>query len=86
VGQAKKPHASSGAILVEGRVINAVSEGQPIEAGTNVRVNRGAGSRVVVRPLEEGESPAPIQPQQADDLLSRSIESLGIDFPDEPLA
>jgi membrane-bound serine protease (ClpP class) len=86
VGQAKSPMLPSGMILVEGRVINAVSEGQPIEAGTNVRVIEVRGSRVVVRPLEDGESPTPIQPQQADDLLSRPIESLGIDFHDDPLA
>jgi membrane-bound serine protease (ClpP class) len=86
VGQAKSPMLPSGMILVEGRVINAVSEGQPIEAGANVRVIEVRGSRVVVRPLEEGEPAAPVQPQQSDDLLSRPIESLGIDYSDEPLA
>jgi membrane-bound ClpP family serine protease len=86
VGQAKSPMLPSGTILVEGRVINAVSEGQAIEAGSNVRVIEVRGSRVVVRPLEEGESAAPVQPQQSDDLLSRPIESLGIDYSDEPLA
>jgi membrane-bound ClpP family serine protease len=86
VGHAKSPMLPSGTILVEGRVINAVSEGQAIEAGANVRVIEVRGSRVVVRPLEEGESPTPVQPQQSDDLLSRPIESLGIDYSDEPLA
>lgn len=86
VGQAKSPMLPSGTILVEGRVINAVSEGQAIEAGANVRVIEVRGSRVVVRPLEEGESAAPVKPPQTDDLLSRPIESLGIDYSDEPLA
>lgn len=86
VGQAKSPMLPSGAIVVEGRVINAVSEGLPIEPGTDVRVIEVRGARVVVRPLEAGESPAPPKPQQADDLLSRPIDSLGLDFPDDPLA
>ncbi|HEY2147850.1 MAG TPA: NfeD family protein [Pirellulales bacterium] len=86
VGQAKSPMLPSGAIVVEGRVINAVSEGQPIESGTDVRVIEVRGARVVVRPLEAGESPAPPKPQQADDLLSRPIDSFGLDFPDDPLA
>jgi membrane-bound serine protease (ClpP class) len=86
VGQAKSPMLPSGAIVVEGRVINAVSEGLPIEAGTDVRVIEVRGARVVVRPLEAGESAAPPKPQQADDLLSRPIDSLGLDFPDDPLA
>lgn len=86
VGQAKSPMLPSGAIVVEGRVINAVSEGLPIEAGADVRVIEVRGARVVVRPLEAGESPAPAKPQQADDLLSRPIDSLGLDFPDDPLA
>jgi membrane-bound serine protease (ClpP class) len=86
VGQAKSPMLPSGAIVVEGRVINAVSEGLPIEAGTDVRVIEVRGARVVVRPLEAGESAAPPKQQQADDLLSRPIDSLGLDFPDDPLA
>ena len=85
VGQAKGPMLPSGAIVVEGRTINAVSEGQLIEAGTNVRVIEVRAGRVVVRPLEDGESSAPSRPQ-SDDILSRPIDSLGIEFPDEPLA
>jgi membrane-bound ClpP family serine protease len=87
VGQAKSPMLPSGAIVVEGRIINAVSEGQPIEAGQNVRVIEVRGGRVVVRPLEEGESARPTPPPSStDDMLSRPIDSLGIDFPDDPLA
>ena len=87
VGQAKSPMLPSGAIVVEGRIINAVSEGQPIEAGHNVRVIEVRGGRVVVRPLEEGESARPTPPPSSgDDILSRPIDSLGIDFPDDPLA
>jgi membrane-bound ClpP family serine protease len=87
VGQAKSPMLPSGAIVVEGRIINAVSEGLPIEAGQNVRVIEVRGGRVVVRPLEEGESTHPKPPpSSADDILSRPIDTLGIDLPDDPLA
>ncbi len=85
IGQAKSPMLPSGAIVVEGRIINAVSEGQPIEAGHNIRVIEVRGSRVVVRPVEEGESQTPMQSRLDDDPLSRPIDSLGIDFPDDPL-
>ena len=85
VGQAKSPMLPSGAIVVEGRVINAVSEGQPIEAGQNIRVIDVRGGRVVVRPLEEGETQAPLETPE-DDPLSHPIDSLGIDFSDDPLA
>jgi membrane-bound ClpP family serine protease len=87
VGQAKSAMLPSGAIVVEGRIINAVSEGLPIEAGQNVRVIEVRGGRVVVRPLEEGESTQPKPPpSSADDILSRPIDTLGIDLPDDPLA
>jgi hypothetical protein len=52
----------------------------PIEPGELVRVIEVRGSRVVVRPVEEGETP-PI----SDDVLSRPIDTLGIDPFDDPL-
>jgi membrane-bound ClpP family serine protease len=85
VGQAKSQMLPSGSVVVEGRIIDAVSEGLPIDAGQNVRVIEVRGSRVVVRPLEEGESATPARPE-SDDLLSRPIDSLGIEYPDDPLA
>jgi membrane-bound ClpP family serine protease len=87
VGQAKSAMLPSGAIVVEGRIINAVSEGLPIEAGQNVRVIEVRGGRVVVRPLEEGEPTQPKPPpSSADDILSQPIDTLGIDLPEDPLA
>ncbi|HEV3415985.1 MAG TPA: NfeD family protein [Pirellulales bacterium] len=85
VGQAKSQMLPSGSVVVEGRTIDAVSEGLPIDAGQNVRVIEVRGSRVVVRPLEEGEAATPARPE-TDDLLSRPIDSLGIEYPDDPLA
>ena len=39
----------SGAVVIEGRTVDAISEGMPIEAGQQVRVIEVKGGRVVVR-------------------------------------
>lgn len=80
LGVAKTLMLPSGAVVIEGRTIDALSEGMPIEAGQRVRVVAVRGSRVIVRPAEEDEQP------QSDDVLSRPIESLGIDSLEDPLA
>jgi membrane-bound serine protease (ClpP class) len=49
VGQAKSKMLPSGAVVVDGRTIDAVSEGMPIEIGQRVRVIEARGNRVVVR-------------------------------------
>ncbi|HEV2969042.1 MAG TPA: NfeD family protein [Pirellulales bacterium] len=85
VGQAKSQMLPSGSVVVEGRIIDAVSEGLPIDAGQNVRVIEVRGSRVVVRPLEDGEAATPARPE-SEDPLSRPFDSLGIEYPDDPLA
>jgi membrane-bound serine protease (ClpP class) len=82
VGRAKSDMLPSGAVVIEGRIINALSQGEPIDAGQTVVVIEVRGSKVVVRALAEGERP----PQNADDLLSRPIDTLGIDLSDDPLA
>ena len=81
IGQAKSPMLPSGSVLVEGRTIDAVSEGMPIEPGQPVRVIEVRGNRVVVRPVEEGE-----QQPMSDDVLSQPIDTLGIDPFNDPLA
>lgn len=78
-GVAKTVMLPSGAVVIEGQTIDALSEGMPIEAGQRVRVIEVRGNRVVVRPAED-------QPSQADDVLSRPIESLGLESLDDPLA
>ena len=82
LGVAKSMMLPSGAVQVGNLVIDALSEGLPIEAGQRVKVIEVHGSRVVVRPADPDE---PATPAVADDLMSRSIESLGIDPFDEPL-
>ena len=78
VGQAKSLMMPSGAVEIEGRVIDALSEGLPIEAGSRVKVVEVRGSRVVVRPTTEATS------HRSDDPLSQPIESIGVDPFDDP--
>jgi membrane-bound serine protease (ClpP class) len=79
LGVAKNVMLPSGAVVIEGQTIDAISEGMPIEAGQRVRVIEVRGNRVLVRPADDD---AP----DSDDVLSRPIESLGLDALDEPLA
>jgi len=81
VGKAKSLMLPSGAIVIDGRVIDAVSEGMAIEAGQSVKVVEVRANRVVVRPLtpEEEQQLARQQEDSPDDLLSRPIDTLGLD-------
>ncbi|HWB13622.1 MAG TPA: NfeD family protein [Pirellulales bacterium] len=81
VGQAKSLMLPSGAISIDGRSIDALSEGVAIEKGQWVQVIEVRGTRVVVRPTEK-----PPESPSADDPLSRPIESLGLDSFEDPLA
>jgi membrane-bound ClpP family serine protease len=53
VGRAKSQMLPSGIIAVDGAVLDAVSEGLPIEIGQRVRVTEVRGNRVVVQGLPE---------------------------------
>jgi membrane-bound ClpP family serine protease len=80
VGRAKCKMLPSGAVIVDGRTIDAVSEGVPIDAGQRVRVIEVRGNRVVVRPLEE-------EPPSANekDPLARPVDTIVSDpFADPP--
>jgi hypothetical protein len=80
-GVAKSVMMPSGAVLIDGATIDAMSEGIPIEAGQRIKVIEVRGTRVLVRPVDESE------PQTAsDDVLSQPIESLGLDSLEDPLA
>jgi len=83
VGRAKSPMLPSGAVQIDNQVIDAVSEGQPIEPGQPVRVIEVRGTMVVVRPVDEGAVDEQAAP---DDMLSRPIETLGLEPFDDPLA
>ena len=81
VGRAKSEMLPSGAVSIDGRTIDAVSEGMAIAAGQRVRVVEVHGNRVVVRPVDEE------TPSEADaDPLSRPIDTVGLDPFEEPPA
>lgn len=80
IGRAKTLMLPSGAIDVDGKTFDALSEGMAIEAGQWVKVVEVRGSRVVVRPTDRPQ-PSPTEDEQ----LNRPIDELGIDPFDETL-
>ena len=82
VGTADTVMLPSGIITIEGLSVDAVSEGPPIEPGTRIRVLDVHGNRVLVRPTTPDEPET--TPQT--DVMSQSIESLGLEPFDDPLA
>lgn len=80
-GQAKSKMLPSGAVVVDGRTIDAVSEGMPIEIGQWVRVIEVRANRVIVRPIDR-------EDVSADDAnpLSRPIDTVSPDPFGEPPA
>ena len=83
VGVAKSPMLPSGAVLVDGHLIDAVSQGLAIELGQAVVVVEVRANRVIVRPAQPHEAQAADMPR--DDLLARPIEDFGLESIDEPL-
>jgi len=78
VGRARCKMLPAGAITIDGRTVDAVSEGVPIAEGQLVRVIEFRANRVVVRPVEE-ETPS----ETAEDPLRRPIDSITGDPFDE---
>jgi membrane-bound ClpP family serine protease len=88
VGTTKSKMLPSGGVRIDGRTIDAVSEGMPIDEGQLVRVIKVSGARVVVRPLDPEEAAQHESGQRKtnpDDILSQNVEDLGLDSLDEPL-
>ena len=83
IGQAKSPMRPSGAILIEGKSVDAVSSGMPIEEGQLVRVIEVRANRVVVVPVDDDELTSE---QKAEDDLARPIDSIGLNPFEDPLA
>ena len=83
-GIAKTAMLPSGAITVDGKTVDAVSQGMPIEADQRVVVSEARGNRVVVRPVRDDESPS--ENGKSDDVLSQPLDALGLDPLDDPLA
>jgi membrane-bound serine protease (ClpP class) len=83
VGIARTKMLPSGAVEIDGQMIDAVTQGQAIEPGAYVIVSEVRANRVVVRPAGKDQRPSHENPS---DLLSRPIEELGIDSLEDPLA
>jgi membrane-bound serine protease (ClpP class) len=83
VGVARSKMLPSGAVEIDGQMVDAVTQGQAIEPGTYVTVIEVRANRVVVRPAGKDQRPSH---QNPNDLLSRPIEELGIESLDDPLA
>jgi membrane-bound ClpP family serine protease len=83
VGVARTKMLPSGAVEIDGQMIDAVSQGRAIEPGTYVVVAEVRANRVVVRPAGKDQRPSH---QNANDLLLRPIDELGIESLDDPLA
>jgi len=81
IATTKSKMLPAGAISVDGRTIDAMSEGMAIDPGQRVRVIDVKGNRVLVRPIDE-ERPS----EDAQDPLSRPIDSILQDPFDEPPA
>jgi membrane-bound ClpP family serine protease len=84
VGIVKSKMLPSGAVQVDGEMIDAVSEGMPLEPGQRVRIIEVRGTQVVVRAVDANSEE--VESQSGGDMLSRPIESLGLESFDDPLA
>jgi membrane-bound ClpP family serine protease len=84
IGIAQSLMLPSGAVMIDDKLIDAVSQGIAIEPGQAVVVVEVKANRVMVRPATMEESRAAAAPQ--DDLLSRPIEDFGFDSLEDPLA
>ncbi len=83
VGIAKSTMLPSGSVTIDGRLIDAVSQGSAIEVGQAVVVVEVKGNRVVVRRADEQEAGlATVDPSE---ILSKPIDELGLESFDEPL-
>ena len=84
VGIAKSKMLPSGSVFVDGRMVDAVSNGAAIEEDEPVVVVEVRGNRVVVRQADPHE--AQQKTGYAEDVLETPIEDLGFDSLEDPLA
>jgi len=75
VGKAKCEMLPGGLISIDGRTVDAVSQGMVIEKGTPVRVVSAQTNCVTVRPLEEGEH-EDVETQPTDDVLQKPVDDV----------
>lgn len=83
VGIAKSKMLPSGSVQIDGKYVDAISQGQAIDIGQAVVVAEVRANRVVVRLADEDEARQVVKDPR--DVFSTPIEELGIDSFDEPL-
>ena len=81
-GIAKSAMLPGGAIVIDGKIYEAVCESGSLESGELITVARVRNNRLVVRKIAEG---TPVEDSDQDP-LARPIDSLGIEPLDEPLS
>ncbi len=84
IGRAKTMMVLSGSIEIDGKIIDAISEGTAIEKGQWVKVIDVRGNRVIVRPTDnklDKTSQVDNPLARGDDILSKGIDELGLDDP-----
>ncbi|MCA9258010.1 MAG: hypothetical protein KDA61_02365 [Planctomycetales bacterium] len=89
LGIAKSKMLPSGAVEVDGSLVDAVSQGMAVEAGQLVIVQEVRGNRVVVRLATEAEKTQALGASNvaaSEDLLARPLEDLGLESFDDPLS
>lgn len=85
VGVAKSKMLPSGAVVIDGQTIDAISQGMAIDPGQAVVVQEVRANRVVVRLARPDEAGGARSAAAATD-LSTPLEDLGIDPLEDPLA
>lgn len=84
LGIAKTKMLPSGIIVINDRKYDAVSDGFPIEPGQAIIITAVKGTRLYVQPYDSEAIDEEDLPARDRDVLSQSLEELGID--EDPLA
>lgn len=77
VGVARSKMLPAGAVEIDGRMVDALSQGQAIEPGEYVKVVEASRNRVVVRKASTDERPDPTG-SAASEALARPAEEIGL--------
>lgn len=83
IGTAKSKMLPSGSVQIDGKYVDAISQGASIDMGQTVVVVEVRANRVVVRPADKDEARRLVKDPR--DVFSTPIEELGMDSFDEPL-
>jgi len=83
VGVAKSKMLPSGSVQIDGKYVDAISQGAAIDMGQAVVVVEVRANRVVVRPADDDEANRLVKDPR--DVFSTPIEELGMDSFEDPL-